>query len=355
MNKRKARARRFWALAKPRLAAALFGLAACAGIVAAFHVQMRRRAPSATALPPGALSGRSFIERDEQLGLRTIPGLHEPQRLTWNGRTLFDVTYDTDEFGRRITPQPPGPYERFAIFAGCSFVFGYGVQGGETLPARFAEDAVGRKLHVYNESTVGWGPNHLLALLSDPAYPRGIAEKRGIWLYLFIEHHLQRAGGSVRDDSRLFTHPYYRVAADGRLERLAAAGVAHPPGEFGRFGYFMRNQFERYDLQMPQALLDQDIELTAKILKESQRLFRQKFASDGFYVILYPGNRSGPRLAARLADADIRVLDYQKLFTSFDDKGDLCIFRGVENHPNPVAYKILADALYDDLEVAGAL
>ncbi len=84
---------------------------------------------------------RPHTVRDETMGYKAAPGGHVTAS-TWLGNTLVSrATYATDLLSRRLNPRDTSDRNKAAIFFGCSFTFGSGVENHETLPSHFSEFA----------------------------------------------------------------------------------------------------------------------------------------------------------------------------------------------------------------------
>ena len=77
----------------------------------------------------------------------------------------FRVRYTIDQLGFRITPTPRDPVGR-VTFHGCSFIFGDGVEDGETFSALLGERHWPR-YKVRNAAVRGWGPPNAYLALED--------------------------------------------------------------------------------------------------------------------------------------------------------------------------------------------
>ena len=83
------------------------------------------------ALPPS----KKFSQKDELLGYKPRPNARMASKMKLKGREIYNVTYSTDAYSRRVTPvRAVGQADKFILFFGCSFTFGAGVQNDETLP-----------------------------------------------------------------------------------------------------------------------------------------------------------------------------------------------------------------------------
>jgi hypothetical protein len=84
--------------------------------------------------------------------------------------------------------------------------------------------------------------------------------------------------------------------------------------------------------------------LTARIVEESRNEFRKKFASENFYVVIYPNKRSEKKIIPYFEKANIKYFDYSNFF----DPSGSYIIKG-DGHPSSKAYRMLAEQLSHDI------
>lgn len=110
------------------------------------------------------------------------------------GQPLYDVRYSIGDDGLRVTPGSSNTGAAMVFFGG-SFMFGEGVEDDETLPARVAAKAGGRR--ILNAGFHGYGPHQMLRSLEqdrlDALVPEGVDEV----VYLGLSGHEERAAGRV--------------------------------------------------------------------------------------------------------------------------------------------------------------
>lgn len=293
-----------------------------------------------------SFAGKAAYQQDSLLGYKPYPDARITERKSRRGRLVYNATYTIDNHGRRFTPRPPQEQPgRFAVFFGGSFVFGEGVGDAQTLPAGFGHHADGYR--PYNYGFSGYGPQHMLAMLEQGRIAGELYEPRGVVIYVFIDHHIRRAIGSMKlftsygrsfpcytmDDQQ---HPnrlgsfeqvraglnrWYRVVARSRL--LALAGV-----------------------DLPIRLGERHIKLTAGLIRESARLSREELGASQFVVVLYPGSQFGNRVRGYLGDADIHWLDYTGMFEPDQSAAGWALKDG---HPTSAAYAAVARQLAYDV------
>jgi hypothetical protein len=350
------RARRLRKWFAPRFAALLCGLAVAAAVsVPVLRCTSPAPRPRGDTLQCEDANPASSVEPDENLGYRWRPNYAGGVSCCHaDGRVLYEMNFVTDDFGRRVTPQqPPEPTDFFALFVGCSYAFGATVNDDETLPAQFAQQIAGRPVQVYNYGVTSWGPHNILALMGDPRLASGVRERRGILIYLFIDHHVDRAIGRF---SWLYVSatrsPYYQFAADGSLVRKGLMDRRHIPDAGANLLYFLWRSWPRLWIDWPPTIRPKDLALTAAVIAQTAAAFANAFDSQGFYVLFYPGSQYQSAMTRLLEGKNIRFLPYAR-FAPFAQYSDDRL--AVDLHPTPLAYHLLSERMAGDLAKAGVL
>ncbi len=344
-------------MARRRAIAAAFGLVVAVGLTVA-GAQVRG---IACETPPKdqfsvVRTGDDFYQNDDWLGSWHKPDQHEYFKKYHRKELYANVVYHTDEFGRRRTVQGRDDWRRFAMFAPCSFSFGDGVNDDETLPSQFAEQVAGEKIAVYNYGVNAWGPNNLLALMTDPRFPAGIPEKQGFVIYSFVGDHIERVIGrrSFLTLNRKLSIPHYVEARDGTLRRTGMVNAAHPAHDTiwdivaDRLG-LIGTLFDDWPLGLTQRMR----QLTARLIAASQAEFAKRFDAQGFFVLFYPGESTLKPMETALARNGVRWLDYSEAFP-YDRETDNVYFQP-DGHPTALAYRVIAEKLAADLRELGVL
>jgi len=260
-------------------------------------------------------------------------------------RMIFDAQLTTDHWGHRIVPGGLGigrPNQ--AVFFGCSFTLGAGLNDDETLPSYFARAAPG--FDVYNFASSGFGPQQMLAALTEtdlaPVRPK---PGRTVAFYVLLDFHIARAVGTyevVTNFGRYF--PYYRLAPDGTLQRSGNFTTGRP---WRMWTYdliahsqlsFVQSLVQSWSARLSRA----DAELTAAIVRRSADAFRSKYGSDEFYVVLYPGGARDveERVISSLETAGIRILDCSDLVDMHAEGA-----RIGDTHPSATTNRAVAEQL----------
>ncbi|ETD27899.1 hypothetical protein [Helicobacter canis] len=114
-------------------------------------------------------------------------------KSTQSGKSLYNVSYTTDELGWRITPSSKLDSSSCVLFFGDSFTIGEGVQDNETLPFYFGKQTNAR---IYNFGFHGYGPHQALALVQSGEIARIVKDCASVLaIYESLPGHIARAGG----------------------------------------------------------------------------------------------------------------------------------------------------------------
>ena len=275
------------------------------------------------------------------------PGRHRMRSTTEDGtKTLYDAAVEIDDRGFRAVPHETSAQSEHALFFGCSFVFGEGVEGNQTLPY-FIEKA-DPKFLAFNFGFHGYGANDLLARARVNDLQSLVKIKRGVAFYNFIDHHLLRAIGSMRWlASSSPNHPYFFEDSDGALRQDRDFAASRP-----LWVYFSRlleksEILRRYQVDFPPRITIKHMRFYAHIVDRLRAEYDRQLPGNQFYVVMYPGSNLAPWLAAELEKLGIRYLDYSKADLAKYAKGVLEI--PGDGHPSPEANRIVADQLVKDL------
>ena len=257
-----------------------------------------------------------------------------------------------DKYAFRITPiDSLLNRHKYALFLGCSFTWGEGVNPNETMPFYFGELA--NEYKPYNLGIPGRGTQQMLEILQaliksqENKLTKELRLKQGILIYTFIDSHIPRVIGSMRVSIWGYNMPCYTI--DDR-DNLIKKGTFLSAKPFLTLFYNIigREQIARYlKLDVPK-INEGHIRLVYRIIKESAGLLKNKFQNDNFYVLIYPGSLYGKRLIPYFKQGGIKYLDYSNL----DFKG--LPFRLRNRHPSPLAYKVLAERITKDLGIYDA-
>jgi hypothetical protein len=287
---------------------------------------------------------QGFFLPDARCGYRAAPSAATTCSRTFGGRPVFNVVYTTDRYGRRASPVgTPGKRDRHALFFGCSFTFGEGVEDTATLPSQFGRFA---PAYVpYNYGLCGYGPQQTFEKLLDPALSGEVPERDGIAVFTYLVGHEDRAIGRMRVVTEWGSSmPMWRLD-DGRLVREGLFSAAHPL-LFDLYRFASRSETLSYfNVDFPLRITSSHYELVASILAAAAKVYEYRFHSDRFYVLIYPTTPKEIRMVAMLKKKGVRVLDYSRLF---DPTTPGLSIEG-DGHPTPAAYARVAEQLARDV------
>lgn len=334
----------------PNLAATLAGLVLVLLLLAAMEgiaqiLLLRRN----LANPPVLRKMPGLSRDDALLGYAPTPGF-QGRATKGNGITeIYAVDLHIDQKGRRESPlRSPGSRSQFALFFGCSFTFGEGVEDGETLPAQFGNHAP--EFQPYNYGMVGYGPQNAYLHLLRPQLRDEIPQSSGIALYTYIDAHLARLIGTMR----IVTGWGRRLpclAWDGS-ERFTLLGTFEQARPLRQRWYRLLASsatLTLLDFDTPPCNRDRDLEFVAALCAAQQQLLHDRFPDARFYVHFFPRgstteNRS--RLKTMLEKRKVPILDLSAIFDAPGTPSNLTLADG---HPNAAAYALVAQALAERL------
>lgn len=264
-----------------------------------------------------------------------------------------DVAYSIDEKSRRVTVGVADTADQHALFLGCSFTFGTGVQQEETLPSRF-QGIVGDRFKVYNYGEGGYGPSQTLLLLQRDELFSDVYPKNGIAIYSFIEDHLNRCtphslGKFV---GSFINSPLYRLDTQGALigpykfdedERLARYVRLYKVAR--RSSPLFRVLDRLWEFTYTSTSDSYDI--AAGILVAASQEYKKQFDGE-FYVLIWPrvtvSNEHLEQFVDTLIKNGIRCIRVPEL----PDKADARIHH-LDHHPSAAEYAWVARHVADVL------
>lgn len=286
---------------------------------------------------------RALFQRDDWLGYLPVPNMQVAASRQKSGKTLYDVVYTIDAYGRRVTPvSHPEAIKYHLLFFGGSYTFGEGVNDDQTMPAYVSHLAP--EYRAYNYGAGGYGPQQMLARLQSDGFVAEIDEAQGVLIYTFIIEHINRAIGSMGISSqRGEVMPYYFITPAGNLVRDGTFASGRPLQSMV-YSVLGKSQILKFfNIDFPLNYSDDDLKTTVRIIDESRRVYQAKFNSDRFYVLIYPG-LGYPDLLSYLDAAEIPYLDYSDLPQIYNDD-----FWLGEGHPSAKAHRIVANKLVQEL------
>jgi len=307
---------------------------------------------------------KSMNVKDEALGYAPAYGtsIREVMRLD-DGTELYSVNYTIDEIGRRQTTCliDDSLIKRDVLFFGGSFTFGMGVEDDETLPYYYGK--YGEGCRCFNYGFPGYGPQQVLEWLKRDDVINNVDGEETIFIYTFIDVHLWRLVGSMlRYTQWMEDFPNYILDEDGSLRRHGSFKTGRPI-RAAIYKVLGKSHILRIlNIEIPLKIGDRHLDLFCEVISESKRLYKEKFNSDKFIVLIYPqSDIFADRLILRLKELGIDYIDYsglkfeQLIRARAGDKQNMRsllqgLFIPVDNHPTGKNYDLVAERLAKDIK-----
>ena len=236
-----------------------------------------------------------YSEKDTILGYKFKPDVDSVGSCkTVDGDTIYNVTYSSDQYNRRIeskSEELSDKNNKHAIFVGGSFTLGHGLTNAHTFPSFF--NAKTDSFQSYNYGFGGYGPHQIALFFKsgvDIINNKSIKQKRGFMMYTYFNPHLNRVyGGS---DYLIYGSSTPDVFVDGdslifrkrsRVHLLLSLIINE--------SYTLR--FFQIKLKHPET--DEFYKRFASIVNYSAKNYWKSFPDCDFYVSVYPTRRSSPK------------------------------------------------------------
>lgn len=268
-------------------------------------------------------------------------------------KLIYKAIYQIDSMGRRNTPSKNG--SKSILFFGCSFIYGEGLSDNETIPYFTGECAP--DYIPYNYGFRGYGPQHMLARLQDANITKEVKNTDVIIVvYNFVgsykaNSHIHRAIISRTSYQWLSGSPYYSLTANGLVR--CSFRESNPVKSFIYEVLQCSELMKLLRVEMPFRIGMEHIEVTSKIIEESNGLLKSLFKNCRFVVVCYPippgdpGWKTSDELIELLKKKGIEILDYRNLFDPDDSL--YSISDGL--HPSVNASKVVAEKMCSDLKI----
>lgn len=288
-----------------------------------------------------------YYQDHPNLGYGPMPGITARAWKRVDGRMVYDVRYSIDDSAHRVTPVTnAASRSKFVLIFGGSFAFGEGVEDDETLAFQLGELAPDSLPYAFGFH--GYGPQSLLATLEAGTLRDEVRPDRGTLVYVFIDSHVNRAIGSfVVYTSWASATPHYVLDATGTPIRRGNLTSGRPLLSVVYSLLGLSPSLGYLGAEIPLAISEAHIALTASIFARSASLFRDTFEDGRFVVAMFPGSKRAERLGAALRARNVEYLDYSALL----DYDDPRFFIADDWHPAPETYRILAERLVRDLDL----
>lgn len=149
--------------------------------------------------------------KDDVLGWAPAKGVRTQATKFHHRNLVYDVAYTIDANGLRVSPPVARDLTGTALFFGCSFTFGEGLEDHEALPYQVGIQSDGR-WRTFNFAFGGYGPHQMLAALEDGRVRRLVDSRPRYAFYVAIPAQVGRvAKRTVWGNGS----PRYRLDRDG--------------------------------------------------------------------------------------------------------------------------------------------
>ncbi len=298
-----------------------------------------------------------MLRHSPSLGSTAKPGQWTSE--SWVGwRQLYRASYTIGADGWRVTAPPTAPRsaESSLLCFGGSFVFGQGLDDGDSWPWRLAS-SLGDGVQVVNFGRPGWGPGQMLALAESPGLDDAIAAPPRLAVYLAITGHPQRVSG---DASWAAGFPRYELTPTGEVRRTGNYADGDSAPERSAPERFVRRKLHRSALarrlffNKPRGNLapdgDAQVELWAAVVERSAEVLAERFGGLRFLVLFWDSNSAGDpkwdRQEAMIAALDERGIEVVRLSDCVPGLGsDRSLAIPFDRHPSARGAAAIADCL----------
>ena len=256
-----------------------------------------------------------------------------------DGRLIADVRYGIDASGLRQIPAAVQGRPHKVAFFGCSFMFGHGVEDGQTLPYYFVREARGT-FEGFNFAGEGWGPHQMLREI-ETGFVRRVAGAPDLAIYEAIPDHLRRVAGRApwesgpqyvlcRGDEACYSGPFHSAYYETCRRWLDRSWT----------GKFIENHFVK-------SSRPSDIPLFLAVLKRTRTLLEEN--GTRFVIVLWDQNELAKMMMKTLRANHFDVIALSSIVAKSDLKKHP--LTQLDRHPSPAANQAIATFLW---EQAGA-
>lgn len=259
---------------------------------------------------------------------------------------LYDVTYTIGADGLRVGPNIADGTAPAILFFGDSFTFGEGVDDHETIPYRVEQISDG-KFKTLNFGFHGYGPHQMLATLENELEKKIIGNHRPYYaIYQALALHVDRCAGRTFWD---VSGPRYVLDDEGEA---VYAGTFHDSYSKNLIKLISRSNILKRLFSTVWNKDPRDVDLFVSIVKKSASIYENRY-NGKFYVLLWKltDNPFYPMILSKLLKNGITVIEVDDILPDFHSaKWKYLIKLPVEQHPNELTYKIIAEYLAAHLQ-----
>ena len=292
------------------------------------------------------VAGEGIETRDSVASFGPRPGGFATVRRSVNGEVEYEVSVHIDAHGRRVTPFPhEGSPEQAALFFGGSWVFGNGLDDGDTLAATFSR--LNPRYRSYNYAFQRWGPPQVLDIVRGKDLRAEISEDVGVIFYPLTSPDLGRAMGTMRMTAGYCRRcSNYEIDASGAVVRRGDLSTGRPWRAVLYALLDESNVLEYLRIDLPREISSEDRRQAVAVTLAIRDELAEMFPAADFFLVLLPQAPLDALSASLYEAADLRVLDYRELYDAYEPAMQVS---ATDTHPSALANERIARRLVADL------
>lgn len=248
--------------------------------------------------------------------------------------------------GRRYTPMSEEDRNKFAVFFGDSFTFGTGVNDNETLPFYFGQ--VSPEYRPYNYGFPGGSVQNMYCKLLTRELQREIKEPGGFAFYWFFGFHTIRVVGGMPAFNKWTDVTACFEVRNDHLTYMGNFREVHPYRSLLYDLVYMSNTCRYANFFLPLWYSQKDFEVTARMLLESARLFKEQFPASEFIILFWDDRTPYTPVKDRVETKGIRTLSVKEFLGGVDNPLELKEILP-DGHLTGEGYKRIAEELSNRL------
>jgi hypothetical protein len=325
--------------------AAFYGVAALLAVCVvelAFGVLLERK----SVVHDVHIAGEEIEVPDGAASFGARPGGSLTIRRIAEGATEYEVTYTTDEHGRRVTPAAPGAVSDEAVlFFGGSNVYGTGVSDDGTIASSFGRLAPRHR--AYNYGYARYGPAQALDVVRSRDLRVEVPEPVAFSFYVLTDADLSRVVGTMRTwESYCRRCSAYAADASGALVRVGDLSTIDPLRTLLWSLLEGSNVLEYLGVDLPTETSAEDYRKTAVVIRGLRDALEERFSGSEFVLVVLPEARFGLDDPAYYESVGLRVLDYRELYSRDDPRMRAS---ATDSHSSALANERVARRIIEDL------
>ena len=292
------------------------------------------------------VAGEGTETKDSVASFGPLPGGSVTVRRIADGEVEYEVSAHLDAHGRRVTPFPHDRSpEQAALFFGGSWVFGTGLDDGDTLAAAFSR--LNPRYRSYNYAFPRWGVPQVLDILRENDLRAEIPEDVGIIFYPLTGPDLGRVTGTMRMTAgycRRCSH--YEIDASGAVVRRGDLSTGRPLRAVLYALLDESNVLEYLRIDLPRESSREDRRRAVAVTRAIRDELARMFPEADFFLVLLPQAPLDSFTASLYEEAGLRTLDYRELYDAYDPAMQVS---ATDTHPSALANERIARRLVADL------